>query len=68
MEQGQELNSSGISELLPCADDRCHNGGSCYIDEQLIFGCICPPGYSGKFCDVEELRNQDSIGPEKTQL
>ncbi|XP_041672268.1 hyaluronan-binding protein 2-like [Cheilinus undulatus] len=33
----------------PCEPNPCQNGGSC-IAEKRRFGCACPSGYTGRFC------------------
>lgn len=37
---------------LPCASEPCQNGGTCISDEDLEIECICPPDYTGKFCEI----------------
>lgn len=40
--------------ISDCARNPCYNGGTCY-DLHGDFGCICPPGFSGKNCDVKSV-------------
>lgn len=37
-----------------CPASICLNGGACWIDYQGHFGCICPRGASGKYCENKE--------------
>lgn len=34
-----------------CPSNICLNGGMCWLDHQRHFGCICPPGTLGKYCE-----------------
>lgn len=40
-------------DLNDCSSSPCENGGTC-VDGNNSFKCVCPPGYGGKFCDVEQ--------------
>lgn len=48
-----DANLPDASVLLECTENPCHNGGLC---ESLVIGirCVCPPGYSGQFCETKE--------------
>ncbi|CAF4818568.1 unnamed protein product, partial [Rotaria sp. Silwood1] len=36
-----------------CVPNPCQNGGSCVFDEPTgAFRCYCPPGYTGRTCDI----------------
>ncbi|CAF0785131.1 unnamed protein product [Didymodactylos carnosus] len=39
-----------------CYDGFCLNGGSCFVTDTSELECSCPPGYTGKYCDI-------TIGP-----
>ena len=40
-----------------CVPNPCQNGGSCIFDEPTgTFHCACPPGYTGRTCDIGEHR------------
>ncbi|KAG7303794.1 hypothetical protein JYU34_010690 [Plutella xylostella] len=41
----------------PCASSPCHNG-SCVASRAGLFKCVCPPGYTGHYCesDIDECQ------------
>ncbi len=42
-----------------CIPNPCQNGGSCIFEEQTgTFRCNCPPGYTGRTCDISKLINR----------
>ncbi|KAK3519791.1 hypothetical protein QTP70_004950 [Hemibagrus guttatus] len=48
--------SSTDSDLnINCPSSICVNGGTCWLDHQGYFGCICPHGASGKYCENKEV-------------
>ncbi|GAA6090780.1 vasorin b isoform X1 [Tachysurus ichikawai] len=38
-----------------CPSSICLNGGTCWLDHQRHFGCTCPRGASGKYCENKEV-------------
>eukprot|EP00058_Branchiostoma_floridae_P024950 XP_002610440.1 hypothetical protein BRAFLDRAFT_85579 [Branchiostoma floridae] len=45
---------SSVSDIDECASSPCQNGGSC-TDGVDSFSCDCAIGYSGDFCEADEL-------------
>lgn len=36
-----------------CVPNPCQNGGTCIFDESSgSFRCTCPPGFTGRTCDM----------------
>lgn len=42
----------------PCAEAPCHNGGAC-VAEGRTSACICPRGFIGERCEIEQVTRQD---------
>lgn len=42
------------TDIDECANSPCRNGGEC-VDLIGKFKCICPLGYSGSLCEVNEF-------------
>ena len=41
-----------------CIPNPCQNGGTCVFDEPTgSFQCTCPPGYTGRTCDMGKQLN-----------
>ena len=36
--------------VSPCAAEPCRNGGTCQVEEDLSFSCVCPRGWIGNTC------------------
>jgi hypothetical protein len=51
---GDELYSSLLSGIDPCASQPCRNGGTCRPTNGNSFQCICPQGFSGTDCSIRE--------------
>ncbi|KAF7644466.1 hypothetical protein LDENG_00221630 [Lucifuga dentata] len=47
-----------IRDLLPCSNNVCQNGASCYKKEAENI-CVCTSGYTGQYCetDVDECQS-----------
>ncbi len=51
------VNCQGVSNSQACAFNQCKNGASCYETSQTTYGCACPGGFYGTFCE------SSAIGP-----
>ncbi|CAL8253571.1 unnamed protein product [Boreogadus saida] len=43
-------NCSTLQETARCSNETCQNGGACLEGDVDSPPCLCPPGYSGDFC------------------
>ena len=43
-----EGNGGGQVSSLPCNNNQCKNGASCYETSSTTYGCACLGGYYGK--------------------
>lgn len=41
--------------LVPCASTPCQNGGQCGLLSPNVFGCVCPPEFTGTQCETSIL-------------
>ena len=41
----------------PCERGPCHNGGTCVVIDTTTHMCLCPVGYSGTNCELQEENN-----------
>eukprot|EP00759_Apiculatamorpha_spiralis_P017611 PhF_6_TR23775/c0_g1_i2/m.33258 len=68
-----EVNCTAQPDFVnaPC-DDVCINGGKCVSNAWMSFGCWCPLGFCGKFCEenctspnatVGSMKNETTLAP-----
>jgi hypothetical protein len=44
-----------FDSLVPCATTPCQNGGTCQLLATSIYGCVCPPEFTGTQCETSIL-------------
>ncbi|XP_029024593.1 brevican core protein-like isoform X2 [Betta splendens] len=51
-----------VRDLLPCSENPCHNGGSCFKKGEQNT-CVCAPGFTGPQCetDVDECQSNPCL-------
>lgn len=59
--------SPSTPDIRACTSNPCANNGTCANLDNGQYECSCPPGFSGRDCQTEDLRrgNIEGVGEEK---
>ena len=41
----------------PCVTNQCSNGAQCEAVSSTTYRCLCPPEFTGEFCQNREFKN-----------
>ena len=52
IKQGKLIYDTFSSAVITCTGNPCKNGGSCEYHGNEESSCKCPPGYSGRHCEI----------------
>ena len=46
------------AEIMPCESITCDNGGTCVSEDPFSYECLCPPDFTGSYCeqDIDECQ------------
>ena len=58
---GDSSESNLSPEVTFCSGLPCENAGTCYLDDQYGYGCICRDGYAGRNCQVWDITFESFI-------